>query len=175
MQNVSSIPVTVYLTENPAKSVKVTLTPDFSSHTDETNNPDKTISLSDDYLLFAPWDDYGHTFNLTVAFYDTTVGDEFDIVFDFDGDNAASYIGGTSVTFQVITMSDVLNPSITLVETVTTGQWSMSGISVTLSGAGRICFLTVPRDIAPPSSSQIIFEWDSNEDGTREEIAQNAT
>jgi hypothetical protein len=54
LQNVSSVPVYVALTRLPAKSVKVTLNPELAA--DNTNNPDKTISLSDDYLLFEPWD-----------------------------------------------------------------------------------------------------------------------
>ena len=35
------------------------------------------------------------------------------------------------------------------------------------SDAGRVCILTVPRDIAPPANAKALIEWDNNNDGTR--------
>jgi hypothetical protein len=116
IQNISSVPVTVYVWPSPAKLVKVTLEADTSINTAEGNDPDKTIELSDKQLSFVPWDDMGHEFNLTVAGYDTTLGKEFRVNFGYDGDNADSYMdySGNYITFEVIDATDLANPSVTL-------------------------------------------------------------
>ena len=54
---------------------------------DKTNDPE-LINLSENYLLYEPWQDDGAVFNVTVGGWNVDYGDSFVIDFDYEGENA---------------------------------------------------------------------------------------
>lgn len=175
VENTTSQNVLVRLEPLPASQVSVTLLVDTSSDTDsEPPNNANTVTLSSSDLSFAPYDDMGKLFNLTVSGWDADLGDTFRVNFGFSGTNAASFTAGEvgsldHLKFKIVTLDDLQTPSLNLEEGgLKTGQWSFEDVTVTANDPGDVCFLILPESIPKPGSAADLFDWSSNSDGTKD-------
>ena len=140
------------------------------------------VNQGNNKLTFGPWSDEGFYVNFTVKEWDLKLGDLFRVWFEFSGGvNLQSYQEGSKnyvlciVVDEEFILSLSLDPLVISNQQYSNDQWALNNIEIQASQTGTLCGLTLPRNVPPPATGEIVFTWNNNEDGTIPTFDYNST